>query len=66
MATLRLFFASARNANKRQQRDGGDGEAAAEAVGGAGDDLDDDGGAGDDLDEDGDATDDASSEDSQS
>ena len=59
MATLRLFFASAKNLNKGKQRerDGGDGEVAPEDVGGAG---------GDDLDEVGDATDDASSEDSQS
>ena len=43
---------------QQRERDGGDGEAAAEDVGGAGD--------GDTLDDDGDATDDASSDDSQS
>ena len=65
MATLRLFFASAKNANKSQKRTG-DGEDAA----GAGDILDD--ALGDALrdalsdEDDGDATDDVSSEDSQS
>ena len=64
MATLRLFFASAKNANKSQKRNGDGGDAA-----GAGDVLDDGGEHGDapsDDEDDGDATDDASSEDSQS
>ena len=64
MATLRLFFASAKNANKAAKRngDGGDGRYGA---GDAGDALDDAGEHGDPL-NDGDATDYASSEDSQS
>ena len=60
MATLRLFFASAKNANKPAKRNGDGGEAA--SAGDVRDALDD---AGDDI-TDGDATDDASSEDSQS
>ena len=59
METLGHFFASAKNANKNQQRGryGGDGEAA------AGEDVEN---AGDDLDDYADDTDDASSDDSQS
>ena len=72
VATLRLFFASAKNANKSVDRtgDGGDAPYGAADAGDAGnfvvDAAADDGDALDDADDDGDAADDASSEDSQS
>ena len=73
MATLRLFFASAKNVNKSEKRngDGADGcyGGDAEGAGDVGDALDEAGELGDapdDAEDDGDAADDASSEDSQS
>ena len=72
VATLRLFFASAKNANKTENRTGDSGDApdGTADAGDAGnflvDTAADDGDALDDAQDDGDVTDDASTEDSQS